>query len=1381
VFCLGIDGFFTFLSFRETLAMNYERSHVLRILLCLAAVGVLCIPAYSATVYWNASPTGDWNTPGNWSTTTVPVAGDIPVINNGAEATISANIPGLSYGTPYGTVRIGSSTAVSSGDGTLTTSGGTSTGTRFYSSGPIVVGYEGTDATAAVTGKITVIDAFRFTIANAAATDDDLPVGQADDLIIGMTGNGFASTGTFEQQAGNVNVGASVRIGLDGASSGTYTMSGGVLNTRYNTVHTDPYFCSVILGDAGTATGTMNISGTAQINIADSGAFWVNNGSSGTSTVYQTGGTVSLLGAPGATVDTAGGTNKVIIGVGNGAGVYNLSGGTLSCPGNGVFLAWYGSTTVGTFNLNAGGTLSTRSVMAGSYWGGGTGNFYFKGGTLQATADNTQFLGKSNTAATTVFNAYVSNGGGAVIDTAGYNVGIAVDLTHDPALDVTTPTADDGLTKVGAGTLSLNGASGSDFNGPINVNVGTLRVNTILAGGGAITVASGAAIGGTGNILTSTVTINSGGAISGGSAATPGTLTLGNLTLNASTVGNTTQLNARLGSAVSNPYDQLSVGGGLSFGNITVAVDPYQASIGSGTYTLVNYSTLVSGGVGNLSLAMGGGYAGLDLNTIRQTFTFDMSTAGQLNLVVAGTRGDLTWTNGSGNTNWDVGSQSVPAQGSVNWTNANTPMGASKFYNADDVTFVSTGGPWNVNLTDNVLPAKITMNLGGGTLSLGTKNLITGDWTADNSSVNTGSGNLSASTLAMTGSSSLSSGTGSLSIGDLSLTASNYIAGSGTQNVGNLTLVSGAVSGGTVNLAGGADLQSGTISATVAGNSGINKTTAGTVTLSGSVSANSIVTYGGTLVLGSTSVSNIPGWFTISGDIGTRSSLTINSGASLTTGLWVGGGADPATPGIAVVNSAGNIVTNSGFGVGSDGNGYMYQTAGTIDVNAGMWVGQNASGQWASYGSYKMTGGTINVNGGNPLSVANCGTGLLDIQDAAINMSDGSALNTNPWSQYGKNDGSSTGMIIQRSNADITLGATSGSDMFWYNVVLIGGNNGTGIYNQLGSKLSATGNGLGLSWAGIVAAKSVGIYNLCTGAELITSNIHSGSTTGDPANTASYFNFHGGTLTASRDNSNFIYNTVGGSYTANPNGITAATVYKEGAVINTEYASVGHNITIATALVKPAGQGVSSITVGGGGGAGYLGAPIITISDTTGSGVGATAIANMVSDGAGGLKIGSITITNPGTGFSGSSTPTITITGGDATTAASLTAVLADNDATGGLTKQGLGTLTLTGNLTYGGTTDIQAGKLQINTAVVSLAAITGNGELGVGASTALTATSVEVGTLTLGTGSVLTIAAIPGGPSAGGSISPVPEPSTITLLALAGIGLVIAAWRKRR
>jgi len=136
-----------------------------------------------------------------------------------------------------------------------------------------------------------------------------------------------------------------------------------------------------------------------------------------------------------------------------------ISGGTVTAT-NGVD----GSVNTGaTFAIDLnGGTLRTPSIRVADREVGTDNNAWLtlNGGTLSATADNPDFI--------TLYggnqNAYIGNGG-AVIDTAGHEIGININLLGAGA---------GGLSKEGQGMLTLTGSN--KYCGATKVRAGTLRL-----------------------------------------------------------------------------------------------------------------------------------------------------------------------------------------------------------------------------------------------------------------------------------------------------------------------------------------------------------------------------------------------------------------------------------------------------------------------------------------------------------------------------------------------------------------------------------------------------------------------------------------------------------------------------------------------------------------------------------------------------------------------------------------------------------------------------------------------------------------------------------------------------------------------------------------
>ena len=303
-------------------------------------------------------------------------------------------------------------------------------------------------------------------------------IGTGSDTPLTFNSAGYTLTGgiLLFPGAGNTStlaVNASATITALVASGGTVVESGnGTLTLNPGAGNTNT------IGSLTTTAGGLNLS-SGTLNVTASG------GVQGPG-LYVHGGTLTVSGG---TLNANAGNYATI----NNNGTLSVTGGTCSINNSGELLNGYGSTGnisvsgtgvlnvnvlrisqgTGIINLN-GGTLQLNRFNSA----GGTGTVNFNGTTVQAKSSTTLF--------TPLGYTYDVQAGGAIFDTAGNNITIAAPLTHDSTLG-TIP--DGGLTKQGAGTLTLTGTN--TYTGPTTVNGGTVSLTQpMLSAASAVTLAT---------------------------------------------------------------------------------------------------------------------------------------------------------------------------------------------------------------------------------------------------------------------------------------------------------------------------------------------------------------------------------------------------------------------------------------------------------------------------------------------------------------------------------------------------------------------------------------------------------------------------------------------------------------------------------------------------------------------------------------------------------------------------------------------------------------------------------------------------------------------------------------------------------------------------
>ncbi len=1082
-------------------------------------------------------------------------------------------------------------------------------------------------------------------------------VGTFGGLMVGENGFGFLNvSGSGVVNAGGANAGTPRGLSIGQSSAATVR---GMVNLGAVGVGGGTIVANRVQKAGALATGTLNFHGGI-LKPTISNAAFINNSL-----------TAAYVYSAGAVIDTAGfdvavaqpllppsGSGVATIPVtATGAAYINTPLVVIAGDGTDATAIAQVDRTAGTVTniliTNPGNNYSSATV--GLVGGGGTGVTF---GSITFAANTSGGLKKlgAGTLTLSAVNTYtgnttVSNGTIAVSSTGSTDPGSAVAVTA-------------GTTLTNSGTVG----------GPATVT-GTLTGNGTY--GGTVTLNSGGTRSGA-NTINGAVTINAGGTFrDGGTVNNSVTLNAGNAAINlqdgaAATLTITSGLNVTNGNVLSydlgTASDLITLSGGSVVNNSTTTPVTINLSAITG-FTQTTYDLITGAGLSVTN--------GFILGTVPPGYLAFLKISGgnlqvetiQNALSAAFWKGDVnaTWTTSSPSYNWDTDATSgIDAGGIPNGPTAVT------FAANGAANFITTLGQ---NFTVNTLEFKTNTTVAvGGNNSLSINNGITvsaGNVTISNSSVilsgsqawtNTagtaltvtapisGSGRslttvgsivlsgvntYNGGTLVSSGTLSLANSTNTLADGSAVVVDIGTLAlGANSDTVGSVTLTNGSITGSSGLLTGTSyDVQNGTISASLGGTGPLNKSTVGTVSLSG---ANTYT--------GNTTVSN--------------GTLAISGGLSAAAGnIIVAPAADSAVvnvlPGASITRN--NLQIGSGTAAGA-----VVQTGGAVSQTQAANVADFRIGAAANaYGYYKLSGGTLTANEIGVGSDLAGSVGVMDITGGSY-VSPGYVTIARGVGSLG---------VLNVTGGSMTLAGTVGSSTI--GLMWNGGGSSFGVLNvNSGGTVTGPSNTtfvLNFNPFGGFASQQ-GIVNLITNGTLQIGGVRSSL----PGVGTSLLNFDGGTLKATVANSSYFTNSI-----------TAAYVFDGGAIIDDN----GAAIAITQPLLAPAGYGVNSIPVSSGG-SGYIGAPFVSL--TGGSGQGATAIARI----AGGAVI-SIEITSPGSGYDVSDVLTAALVGGGGT-GASLAAVALIPNISGGLTKNGSGTLTLSAPNTYTGVTRVNNGTLSL-------------------------------------------------------------------------------------
>ena len=522
--------------------------------------------ALAANVTFDASPLTTLTITGS----TISLAGNLTITNDASDTLTIAS------------VLASTGTLTKTGAGTLTldnTGNSAATAALTVSGGAVAAASD-----SRLVGGTVTLDGGTLMVAGGNTYDNLISLGAGGGTIdASLETTSVATLSGIISGSGALTKTGAGTVRLNGANtySGTTTLSVGSLEVGHASALGSTAGGTAVVNGAGLGIVGVTIAENLTITGLGSLGALVSSGTSGVS------GSVTLAGNAGIGVIN-GGTLTISGAIDDGASTFNLTKVNASGVTNGTLVLSGANSYDGATTISAGTLVAAHNTALGTT---GAGTTVANGAALAFQGDVTVAEAITSLTGTGV------SGTGSLRNVSGTNtLSGAVTLTGATGIgaDAGTLIISSGITdgastynvsKVGAGAVTLTGAN--IFDGTTTVSAGTLLVTGALANSTAVTVASGATLGGTGSIA-GAVTIQSGGVLAPGVAGTnngAGTLTLANGLTIAS--GGTLSVDIA-GSAAGTGYDQVSVTGTVTVTGATVTVTHSYVPGTGDTYRLIS-------------------------------------------------------------------------------------------------------------------------------------------------------------------------------------------------------------------------------------------------------------------------------------------------------------------------------------------------------------------------------------------------------------------------------------------------------------------------------------------------------------------------------------------------------------------------------------------------------------------------------------------------------------------------------------------------------------------------------------------------------------------------------------------------------------------------